>query len=267
MDTQSDSNADCPADQRDITIRDDKTDFHSLLALVKACRASGGRLRLIDSGMFQISDLEWLGEAGIDIATSNQARRELAEFILMGNAARKGKASASYFHHGPFELKEAPKSVPLSALAEMGRSGIHLYASNAKEERDSSALEMLVRACRDGKARFVYYHHGGLEASLENYCRQGAWIHCLGSSLLSRDDLLLLGDSLAAARAAGSGVILHLERPSDADALDDLFKAGAYLVFQTPPSDYRSLQRALELQAKRRTLPALTFYLFPALML
>jgi len=267
MDTQSDSNAEGPADQRDILIRDDKTDFHSLLASLKACRASGGRLRLIDSGMFEISDLEWLGEAGVDIATSDQARRELAEFILMGNAARKGKASAAYFHHGPFDLKEAPKSISLSALAEMGRIGIHLYVSNAKEGRDASALEMLARACRDGKARFVYYHHGGLEARLENFCRQGAWIHCPGSSLRNRDDLLLLGDCLAAARAAGSGVILHLERPSDADGLNDLFDAGAYLVFQTPPSDYRSPQRALELQAKRRMLPSLTFYLFPALML
>jgi hypothetical protein len=59
---------------------------------------------------------------------------------------------------------------------------------------------------------------------------------------------------------------VHAERAAPASALSDLLDAGAHILFQTPPSDYRSPFRELEERASRRKLDPRSFYLYREFM-
>jgi hypothetical protein len=50
------------------------------------------------------------------------------------------------------------------------------------------------------------------------------------------------------------------------ELLEELWAAGAVLLFLTPPSDDRSLLRPVELKAARRKLPARAFHLSTAFL-
>lgn len=266
MDTDSDSDPNSPAETRDVIIRDDRTDFHSLLDVLEDRRPRGGRVRLVDSGRFPIAEVEWLAEAGIDFYTSDLSRREQREFILLAQAARRGGAAVAYFHHGPIETDGTAGAITIGALGEMGRTGLHLYVSNGTMRRDGGVLRDLALACRQGGARFVYYHHGGLEAALEELCRLGSWVH-VGDGSLRRDaDAAVLADGVRATRDGG-GIILHVEHEVPLPLLEDLLAAGVYILFQTPPRDYRDPVRLLEQRARRRRPEATAFYLHPEFLL
>lgn len=91
----------------DITIRDDQYDFPWVLDAVRRCRKRGFRFRLVDSGKFDISQLEWLGKAGADFYTSDGSRPSVFELELMNKACRRGRAFVAYFHYGPLEAEES----------------------------------------------------------------------------------------------------------------------------------------------------------------
>lgn len=267
MDDSSDIEPNSPADKRDVIIRDDRTDFPSLLDDVKDRAAAGGRVTLVDTGKFGLSQLEWLGEAGADLATSDLALRESGDFILMAKAAKMSGRDVAYLHNGPFDGGDRPKAISFFALIEMARSGIHLYVSDGRIARDGDALEKLAFAGRKGGARFVFYRHGELEPGLENLLRQGAWVHLPAAALRTAADVLFLADSIRAGRGSGGGVLLHVEDVSAGMGLEDLFEAGAYLLFRTPPCDYRDPLRRLERRAKRRVPEPTTYYLHSEFML
>jgi hypothetical protein len=157
--------------------------------------------------------------------------------------------------------------VPFADLLELGRSGILLYASNAKAARDFASLDALSNACAKGGTRFGYYHHGALVAALEDLARSGAWVHLDGRSLATDSDAALFADCARAGRDAGAGAILHMEAPLDPVWIADLIEAGAHILFLIPPSDYRSPYRPLEESARRLRLDPRAYYLFPAFML
>lgn len=267
MDTQSDLGEEGPASPRDVIIRDDQSDFSSLLDSAKAFRKNRGRLKLVDSGKFSAFELERLGKAGADLYTSDQARQDLGEFIFIGDAAKKGGGIAAYFHHAAFELEAKANAVPFCSLTEMGRSGLYLYVSNSRFEREFSRLEELAYACAKGGSLLVYYHHGRLEPALESLCRQGAWTHVSGRSLQKEEDAVFLCDCIRAAGTAGANIVLHVESPINFSWLADIFKAGAIVFMNMPPSDYRSPQRPFELRAKRQKLDFRAYYLFSEFMI
>lgn len=264
MDASDDSPAARPADR---VVRDDQADFPSLRDAAKSHRASADPLKLIDSGKLAVAELEWLGAAGAEIFSSDLAGRNGHDLALVSNAARKGGARVAYFHHGPFAAAAGESPVPFAGLLELGRSGILLYASNAKAARDFTALDALSHACAKAGTKFGYYHHGALAPALEDLARGGAWIHVDGRSLAAVADAALLAACARAARAAGAGVVLHADAPLDPEQLADLLEAGAHILFLTPPSDYRSPYRALEDRARRLRLDPRAYYLFPAFML
>jgi len=267
MDTQSESSSGSPADAGGVIVRDDQSDFFPLLDAAQACRRAGGRLKIVDSGKLKISELEWLGEAGADLYTSDLARRGGGEFILLNEAAKKGRAVAAYFHYGPFESAAGEKSVSFASLKVMGRSGLHLYVSNGRQPREFSALGELADACLEGGSRLVFYHHGRLEPALESVVLQGAWIHVSGDSLQSEDDAAFVCDCVRAARSQDGNIVLHVEGPLSLSWLYDIFKAGAFVLFHTPPSDYRSPQRPFELRAEQQKLDFKKYFLHRAFML
>jgi hypothetical protein len=252
MEAHQDFKAGRGGDRQEIVIRDDQMDFAALLDLVKERRRNHRRLGLIDSGAFDPFQMEWLGEAGADIYTSNRARQSLNEFVLIGRAATKGDAVTAYFHHGPFLSEEKEKTVPFSALKEMGRSGIDIHLSNKHGAHEWEKLEELADACAAGASRLVIYHHGPLGPEIESLARRGAWIHVSDASLRNDGDVVLLTDCLAAARVRGVQLIFHLEHSLPLAWLEDIFAAGAFVLFKIPPTDYRSWLRPFEQASKKR---------------
>jgi hypothetical protein len=263
MDTKSEADPGSPADAGGAitdadasraVVRDDQFDFPALLDAVNACRRGGGRLKLVDSGKLSSAELEWLGEAGADIFTSDLARPSLHELVLVSRAANRSGGAAAYLHHGPFTTDEKGGTIPFAALKEMGRSGIRLAVSNGGVKRESAALDELAAACASGGTRLVYYHHGSLGPELEGLAHAGAWIHVAGSALQNESDVAALCDLAKAARGNHGD-------------LADIFDAGVQVLFQTPPSDYRSPLKPFELKAARHSPDPRSYYLHPGFML
>jgi len=255
---------------RDITVRDDQYDFHWLLDIVKFCRKGRCRARLIDSGKLEAFQLEWLGEAGADLYSSDEARPEAAELELINKACKRGGTIVAYFHHGALEEEEEKEpgleKVTFSALERMGRNGIYLYLSNRERKCDFSYLNELASACRRGGSWLVYYHHGPLESSLEELGRNGAWIHISDESLGESQDITFLIEILKARLSKKANLVLHLVEEWETYQLRDVVKAGAIVLFKSSLRDYKSSLRTLEKEAGRRKLDFKAYYLYPALL-
>jgi hypothetical protein len=248
-------------------VRDDQFDFPALLDAVKTARRGGARLKLVDSGRLSAAELEWLGEAGADIFTSDRVRPILHELVLIGKAAARGGGAAAYLHHGPFEPGAKEEALSFEALKELGRSGIRIAVSNGGSPRDFDVLDELAAACARGGTRLVYYHHGSCVPDLEPIARAGAWIHVAGAALQNERDVAAVCDLARAALARHGNIVLHIEKAPAPVWLADLFAAGVQVLFQTPPSDYRSPLKPFEIEAARHSPDSRSYYLHPAYML
>lgn len=258
--------------ERDLTVRDDQYDFPWLMDLVKTWRKRSRRFRLIDSGKFEVFLLEWLGQAGADIYTSDEARTNVEELELMKKACQRGRAVTAYFLLGPLrgekeeEAKES-ESLCFSDLVNLGRIGIYLYLSNRERKLNFTQLNELAYACRRGGSWLVYYHHGPLESSFEEIARSCAWIHISDRSLQEAEDIKLLIEAIRASLSKRAYFVVHIERKWDASQLRDVLDAGATILFKTSPSDYKSPLRPLEEEAGKRKLDFRAYYLFPNFLL
>ena len=247
---------------RTITVRDDRLEFPALLDAAAACRREGARLRLVDQGRLSVSELEWLGEAGASVYSSDTGRVDGAELVLVGKAARRGGAVTAYFLEGAFADPAAPGGLAYETLRELGRSGLDLHVSDKVHPRDAGRLGELAYDCGRGSAVFVLYHHGPIESGHVELAAQGIWIHVSSRDASIPDGVQALADCARAARRAGTGLVFHIENPIDPPALADLSAAGAILLFKTPPSDYRSPLRPFEDAAGAVRLDSRAFYLF-----
>jgi hypothetical protein len=247
---------------RTLTLRDDRLDFPGLLDTAAACRRGGARLRLVDQGRLPVSELEWLGEAGAAVYSSDKARVDGAELVLIRKATRRGDAVTAYFHEGPFADIAAPGGLAYETLRELGRSGLDLHVSDKALPRDAARLAELAYDCGRGSAAFVLYHHAPIEAGHAELAAQGVWIHVSSRDSAIPEGVPALADCARAARRARTGLVLHIENPIDPLALADLSAAGAVLLFKTPPSDYRSPLRLFEDAAAAVRLDPRAFYLF-----
>ncbi|MGB7296528.1 MAG: hypothetical protein WBC70_13150, partial [Candidatus Aminicenantales bacterium] len=180
----------------EITTRDDQDSFASFLDASRTSRRNGGRLRLIDTGRFNVFELEWLAEAGADIYTSDAARPKRAELDLLAKAGARGSAVIAYFHHGELTGDAADVSSSWTFLKEIGRSGIDLHLSSREKPRDFVELAGLAEACRRAGTRVVYYHHGPFEPGLGALARAGGWIHLSAESLDDKAVTALLEETV-----------------------------------------------------------------------
>ncbi len=266
MDTPSDASPGEPAELRDAVVRDDAGDLAFFFSLLRERERAGGRLKLIDTGKLAVPDLERLAEAGVGIFSSDAVRKDPHELALIGLAARKGNAAAAYFVHGPFREAVDPAGPSFDTILELARTGLRIAVSNGRVPRDAAALDRLADACRKGGTRLVFYHTGPADASLGVLGRAGAWLH-LDAAGLDPAGVSAAADLARAALGAGGGLVLHVSTAIDPDALKDLFASGAFVLFHTPPSDYRDPRRELEEGAQRRPLPPEASYLFSGFML
>lgn len=241
---------------RTLTLRDDRLDFPGFADAAASCRRRRARFRLIDQGRFSTSELEWLAETGTDLYTSDKTGRTVADLVLVRKAGSRGKAVTALFQHGPLV------ETALTALREIGRAGVDIHLSNLDGPRDWDPLADLAWDCAEAGSVFAYQHHGPPAPELEALAGRGAWIHVSSRSLASPSEAGLLAACALAARARGGNVVLHVETPADPALLSDLAAAGAFLLFRTPRSDYRSSLRPFEEAAARRRLPDRAYYLF-----
>jgi len=244
-----------------LTVRDDQHDHAWLLDAARLSRRKGVRFRLVDSGVFDRFQLEWLLKAGVDFFSSDDARSDFAELEGLRVIGRACGGRMAYFLYGEI----SPGETEGDGFVLLGQSGIDLHVSSRDQTRDPARLAELAGACREGKARLVYYHHGGLDPDLEGLVRAGAWIHMTDASLREEDDLFVF-DLLETARKTGSGFVLHLEKELEPDRLQDLMRAGVRVLFKIGPIDYRSPMKPIEKMAARRRLPDRSFFLYPDFM-
>jgi len=250
----------------DITVRDDQYDFPSLLDSVKQCRKKGFRFRLIDSGVLDGFNLEWLGEAGADIYTSDEVRVDALELELVNNACKRGKAILAHFYHGAFESDEPEKeadSFSFSELKSLARNGIYFYITNRERKLSFSALNELAHACLRGKSWLVYYHFGPLEPSLEELGRNGAWIHITDQSFYEAEDTNIVLDAVKSALSSRVKMVIHVDKGLDYALIRDIMSSGAHVLFKSSLFDYKSPLRPLEREARKRKLDFRACYLYP----
>ena len=250
----------------DLVLRDDQADYYAILDEAKKRRKKGARLRLIDSGRASVLELERLCLCGAEIFTSDKAGRTPTELINLAAVARKKGGWVAHFQYGPLLPDSPGAALSLGGLREAARRGVPLYLSNKTETRLTEDLIGLAEEGRRGRRRLGYYYHGTPTPDLEELARRGAWIHVSADPKAADSSTVILRDVAAAAVAKGAGLVIHLEQPVPAATLEDLWAAGAYLLFRIPPSDYRSPLRALEEKAVRRPLSPRAYYLYSEFM-
>ena len=250
----------------DLILRDDQADYLAILDEAKKRRKRGARLRLIDSGRASVLELERLCLSGAEIFTSDKAGRTPSDLINLTAVAQKKGGLIAHFQHGPLLSDSSGAALSLDALREAARRGVYLYLSNKTKTRLTEDLIVLAEEGRRGRRRLGYYFHGAPTPDLEELARRGAWIHVSADPKTADSSAAILRDVAAAAAAKGAGLVIHLEQPVPAAALEDLWAAGAYLLFRIPPSDYRSPLRTLEEKAVRRPLDPRAYYLYSEFM-
>ncbi len=235
---------------RELIIRDDLNTFEELLDAARAAKARRTRFGVLDTGKFGVSEIEWLAEAGANIFTSDEARPDASELVLVAKACARGGAEVALIVSGPLGDRHG----------DLARDGVILHVSNRERAIDLPALSELAGAAKAGGGYLVYYHHGALLEDLAGLASAGARIH-LSDKALEDQDLDFMASLPEAARAGGGEIILSIEKGMPLLFLRKLFEAGAILFFKTPPSDRRSLMRGLERKAEKRRPAPGSFYL------
>ncbi len=247
----------------DITVRDDQFEFSAFLDAVRLFRYRRHRFRLIDTGRFSTSELEWLSEGGADLYTSDDTRSNAQELDLIIDSSKRGSALVALFYEGDLGAEEREESLSLSELMNLGRSGLYIHVSNKKAEKDLSALAQVAYNCRKGGSWLVYYHHGSLEARILDLARNGAWIHMSDLSLADTEAQSIVKDLIQSTSSSDGNLVLHWEKGIPYFLLDDVLKAGAAVLFRSSLFDFKSPFRVLEEKARGRTIDYRAYYLYP----
>lgn len=237
------------AEGRRLVVRDDQAPFEALLDAARASKARKAKFGVLDTGRLGVSELEWLGEAGADIFTSDEARPDASVLALAARACARGGGAVAHLVSGPLEDRHA----------ELAREGLILHATDRERAYDPRALAGLAATARDAGGRVVLYHHGAPTEEFAGFLSAGGRLHA-SDRALEEKDLDLMTALLAAARSGRGELILYIEKGMPVRFLERLFDAGAFLFFKTPPSDRRSLMRGLERKAAQRRPSPGSFY-------
>ena len=252
--------------RQDLVIRDDQFDHEALLDAVRYAGRRRIRLSLLDTGRFDLAQVEALARGGARILTSDDVRPRADEWGILVAASRRGGTRLCVLWNGPLPAAEAASGPTLQALEDLLARGLDFHISDRTHRRDARSLTGLGAAARKGKAYFVLTHVGPLVAELAGPAGHRAWVHFSDAAITDEPGAALAIEIARAAAGAGSRAVVHIERGLPLELLEGLWAAGAALVFLTPPSDDRSLVRPIERKALRRKLPARAFYLSTAFL-
>ncbi len=250
----------------DVVLRDDQTDAPSLVDAARSAKHPE-RLKLVDTGRFAASDIEDLGRAGARLYTSDEAGRSGRDLFYIQQAFRAGGSRVFYLQTGPFPAEPGNDTPPgPGALASLAGDGLDVHVTDREIRRDSAEMAAIAAEAVRGGSFCVFYHHGGFEPSLVSIAAAGAWIHMSDRTMKAPVFSEGLPDLLAAAHDAGTGIVIHVEKGLPVDEAGRLLDRGAWLLFKTPPNDFRSRFRQIERRARRRALPERASYLQTAFM-
>jgi hypothetical protein len=247
--------------RQDLAIRDDQFDFAALLEAAGYAGRRGIPLSVLDTGRFELAEVEALVRTGARLLTTDEARPRADEWRILQTCCRKAGTHLALFWNGPLPAAEASAPVPFQALEDLLRQGVDFHSSDRADPREPAALAALAAAARKGKAFFVVYHVGPLAAELAAPAAARAWVHFADASIGEAAAAETALEIARAASGAGSRAVVHVERGLERELLESLWNTGAVLLFQGPPSDDRSLLRPIERRAARRKLPARAFWL------
>jgi len=252
------------ASGQEITVRDDQYEFDWILDAVRLSRQKRRRFRLIDTGVLDCPQMEWIAKAGADIYTSDEIRKDAQELLIIHNACKRGKGIMAYFYYGALGHEQHEKEGDkLTQLQDLGRNGIYIHMTNKDTERDFSQLIQLAKSCRKGGSWLVYYHHGALSSSLMLLKKSGAWVHISSQILKDEESRTLISEFIHSERSVGSNLILHVKEGLDLSILREIMQAGAFVIFPPSRIGYESPYKDLEKKAARRRLDFRTYYLYP----
>ncbi|MFW6140110.1 MAG: hypothetical protein ACOC5S_02005 [Acidobacteriota bacterium] len=245
---------------QNITVRDDQYDYHWIKDAAERCRKNSCRFRLMDTGRFEKIDLIWLIEAGIDLYTDDQTRRDFKDLEELVIECQKKNSFLVYLQTGAFGKGEESESSVFSGLTAIARRGAYIYVSNKNDETELSAVCHLAGCCREGNTRLVYYHHGPLDPVFEDIGGQGAWIHITDKSI-DREHLELLRDTCQICHSNRGGLIVHLEDEVEYDLVEKLIEVKAHVLFLYAQFDYKSPFKELEKRVRKRNYDFRAYYL------
>jgi len=244
----------------ELTVRDDQYDFPWLLDAIKLCRKRGSRFRLIDTGVFDLSQMEWIAKEGADLYTSDEAKRDLENLKFIHRITRKSGVIMGYFCYG--DLGKEGNSSLFSELKTLGTMGFYIYLTNTEKERDFAQLNELASHCQMGGTWLVYYHYGPFSDAMVELASHGAWIHIADRSLQQEGSGDLLMKAIKSSRSAGTNIVIHLEKGLDISLLRRIVKAKAIVILKSFPKDYHSPLKDLERMIKIRNLDFRAYYLY-----
>ena len=253
--------------RQDLVIRDDQFDFTALLEAARYADRRRIRLSLLDTGTVR-------PRGGRVARPGRLPHPHLGRSPAAGRRVGDPAGSLPGSRDTSLRVLERPspgrrmRSAGFSSqtLEDLLRSGVDFHISNRKHPRDAAALTGLAAAAKKGGAFFVIYHIGPLVAELAEPAAGRAWIHFSDTSIADEPAAVLAVEIARAAAGSGSRVAVHIERGLPLELLEELWAAGAVLLFLTPPSDDRSLLRPVETKAARRKLPARAYWLSTAFM-
>jgi len=250
--------------RQDLVIRDDQFDLVALLEAARYADRRGIRLSLVDTGRFGLEEVESLARAGARILTTDEARPKAPEWEILQRACRAAGTHLSVFWGGPLPAEIGAPDISALDLERLLGAGMDFHISDRVRPRDLEALVPLASSARKGKAYFVLYHAGPLQAGLAAVAAERAWVHLADADIAGGAATDLAVEIARSAARAGARAAVHVEQGLTLDVLDALWAAGAVLLFQTPPSDDRSLLRPFEQKAARRRLPLRAYRLTTA---
>lgn len=238
-----------------VVVRDDQFEFNEILDAAKAARSRRRRINLLDTGRFNVTELEWLCEAGTRFFTSNETRKNPDELRLIRDACARGGSSIAFLVKERIAADGENGGISLSLLLELAGLGIVLHVSNREFAVDPAVISALA-----GEGRVVYYHHGALVPEWTKAAGRGIRLHIsdAGLDVLGLDTAL---EILAASRAGRGRVYIYIQNGLPPASIQALADAGAKLLFKTPPSDRQSLLRPIELKFRKMTPSPEDYYL------
>jgi len=251
---------------KDITVRDDQTEFSIIRDAAIICRKKGTSFRLIDTGTFERAQLEWIIEAGADLYVSDKTGREYQELDFLHRTSYNSKRNIAMFLENIPEEKTDQKTYSSSEIFLLGESGIYFHVSNQRKKFPFDFLKELAFKCRQGGSWLVYYHHGLLDPDITSIAENAGWIHISDQNREDGDDLIFIKDLIRVAQSNGSNLIFHLEKGLPYVFLEEIIQAGAVVLFKIPPVEYKSSLKILEKKASRKVLDPRTYYLNTTLM-
>jgi hypothetical protein len=252
--------------RQDLVIRDDQFDYDALLDASRYAGKRRIRMSLLDTGRFGLTGVEAIARAGARILTSDEARPRGDDWEVLLAACRGAGTHLAVFWNGPLPAADQPSGISLQTLEDLLGQGLDLHISNRAHPRNAGVLAGLAAAAKKDRGYLVVYHVGPLDPELAGPAGRRAWVH-FSDKDSSDDGWAGLAVGIArAASSAGARAAVHVERGLGLELLEELWAAGAALIFLTPPSDDRSLLRPVESKAARRRLPVRAFHLSTAFL-